>query len=307
MAAPLVHQTRVLGVFYLEATAPGYMFSRSELMLLSAIAFHTGLALENARSVEELEARVAERAGEIERLSSERAYLLSVAAHDLKTPLAGILGYLEVMQPRVEADPATQLLAGDLGVVVDAARGMMDLLTDLLDRQRAEAGHMDLRPEPTDLGEFLTGALAIYERWAAGVGRRVELELGASLPSVRLDRRRVTQILNNLVHNALKYTPRGTAVRIEARAQHAPEAIEIAVTDCGHGFDGSDTDRILAIFARGTKREGAPEHEGHGLGLAIVKKLVEMHGGVLEIDGRPGRGARFAVRLPVDGPRTTKA
>jgi signal transduction histidine kinase len=302
MAAPIAHHGALLGVFYLEATAPGYSFSRSELLLLSAIAFHTGLALENARSVADLERRVADRAGEIERLSSERSHLLSIAAHDLKTPLAGILGYLECLVPRAASDPAAAAFAGDLSVVVEAAREMMDLLTDLLDRQRAEAGRLDFAPEPTHLEEFLGAALPIYERWAAGVGRRVELRLGATLPPVRLDRRRVSQILNNLVHNALKYTPRGTAVEIDVRADAAAGVVEISVTDHGRGFDGTDTDRILAQFVRGTKGEVEAVGEGHGLGLAIVKKLVELHSGVLEVDGRPGKGARFTVRLPVRGP-----
>jgi signal transduction histidine kinase len=296
-AAPLVAQGAALGVLYLDHDAPGYLFNKAELHLLTAIAFHLAHALETARAVHALEERVEERTREVERLSRERAELLSMAAHDLKTPLAGLLGYLECLGERVGAEGAPVWIGEELTVCAEGARAMMALLNDLLDGQRAEAGRIAVHREPVDLAPFLNEVASVYERWAIGAGRRVELHIRGPLPSASIDRRRVTQILNNLVHNGLKYTPRGAAVRIEAQDLGGGR-VEIAVVDEGKGFNPSESDRIFLSFERGTASEPA-RGEGHGLGLAIVKKLTALLGGVLAVEGRPGKGARFRVALPI--------
>lgn len=296
MAAPLVVGGRATGVLYLDHEAAGYLFNRAELNLLTAIAFHAGHALASARARDVLERRVAERTQEIRRISIERAELLAMAAHDLKTPLAGLVGYLECLGERALVEAAPAWVGEELSVLTDAGRSMMSLLCDLLDGQRAEAGRIEVAKERTDLTPFLRETVRVYERWALGAGRRVVLAVAEPLPVASIDRRRVTQILNNLVHNGLKYTPRGGAVRIEVRSAGA-RRIEVSVTDEGQGFNPSDSDRILLSFERGTSKEPA-RGEGHGLGLSIVKKLITLLEGELVIDGRPGRGARFAFTLP---------
>lgn len=243
-----------------------------------------------------------------ERLARDRGSLLSMAAHDLKTPLSGLLGYLECLEARFTArgpggDVADAAAAADdVRVAADAARRIVDLLTGLLDSQRAQAGKIELEPEPTDLAEFLVGLASVYRAWAGAAGRNVELRLAdLALPVVRIDRRRVTQVLNNLMHNALRHTPRGGRVRIEA-VRCGPGLVEIAVQDEGTGFDASDTERMLAMFQRGTASQ-PPVGDGHGLGLAIVESLVALHGGKLKIEGRTAKGgARFSFELPVGGP-----
>jgi len=296
MAAPLVVQGRATGVLYLDHEAAGYLFNRAELNLLTAIAFHAGHALASAQARGVLERRVEARTQELRRISAERAELIAMAAHDLKTPLAGMVGYLECLAERIQMDGAPAWVGEELAVLTDAGHSMMSLLCDLLDGQGAEAGRVAVTREPTDLAPFLREAVRVYERWALGAGRRVVLALADGLPRADIDRRRVGQILNNLVHNGLKYTPRGGAVRIEVRPAGA-RRIEIAVSDEGQGFNPSDSDRILLSFERGTSKEPA-KGEGHGLGLAIVKKLIALLEGELVIDGRPGRGARFAFTLP---------
>jgi signal transduction histidine kinase len=247
----------------------------------------------------EIERRVASRIAETERLARERGALLSMAAHDLKTPLSGILGYIEALEHRVAATPEARWVATELAVVASAAHGMMELLTDLLDRQKADSGRMDLVLVETDVEQFLKGLTEIYHRWASAAERRVDLRLATPIPPARLDQKRLTQILNNLVHNALKHTPRGKRTTIESRCTGTH--LEFSVANEGKGFDPTETDRMLACFVRGTAGE-PPIGEGHGLGLAIVDKLVGVHGGKLVVEGKPGRGARFSFSLPLRGP-----
>jgi len=297
LAAPMMVGEKAIGVLYLDAVATSEIYNRAELLLLSAIAYHAALAVENARIVQQLEARVEERTRQVQSLAHDRMTLLSIAAHDLKTPLAGIMGYLDCLRLRADEEGASPWVSEELGIVGEAAAAMMTLLSDLLDRQKAEAGRLEVHPEITDLGAFLRGSMRIYERWAEAVSRTAHLRVADGLPPVWIDHTRVTQILNNLVHNALKHTPKGSRVVIEARAVEGAQ-IEISVTDEGKGFDAADSDRILMFFDRGTKQEAEVGH-GHGLGLAIVDKLVALHGGLLRVDSRPGAGAKFAFTLPV--------
>jgi signal transduction histidine kinase len=247
------------------------------------------------------EHRLGARIEAVERLAADRLALLAMAAHDVRTPLTVIVGYVAAIGDRLALEGGPAWLGEDLEAVGHAASGAADLLRDLLDRQRAELGKLELRPERGDLAALLAELAASYRRWAAIAGRRVALELLAPLPLVRFDRQRVVQIMNNLVHNGIKHAARGALVTIVARPA-PPDAVEVAVENEGKGFDPSDTDRMLALFERGTSRE-PPIGEGHGVGLAIVKQLVELHGGRLTLSSLGGRGARFAFTLLVDGPR----
>lgn len=242
---------------------------------------------------------VERRAIDAERLAHDRAALLSIAAHDLRTPLSGLLGYVECLAMRAGADAGAAWLADDLGVVADQLKLTLDLLADLLDRQAAESGRLPLSLEWTDMSLFLRETAAVYRTWAGPAERRVEVRLDEPLPRMLVDRLRVRQILNNLAHNALKHTPRGKAMTIEAN-RIGDAHVEFAIANEGAGFAPSDTDRMLGAFERGTSLE-PPVGKGHGLGLAIVDRLVRLHGGKLLAEGKPGRGARFAFVLAVAG------
>jgi signal transduction histidine kinase/pSer/pThr/pTyr-binding forkhead associated (FHA) protein len=300
MVAPILVGEELLGAIYLDAAAPGYLFSRGELLLLAAIAFQTGLALENAQFVKDLEDRVAERTAEIARLSDERARLLSVAAHDLKTPLSGMVGYLESLVPSIGKQSDPSWLASELTLIGESMRDMISLLSDLLDRQSAEAGRIELSLTHTELAPFFGELVAKYTRWATAQGRQIVLALPEDIPTLRVDRLRLAQVMNNLVHNAIKHTKPGGRVTIGAAFVDA-ETLAITVGDEGKGFDAAESGRLLRPFERGTATE-PPVGAGHGLGLAIVDELVTLQGGRLMVESSPGRGARFTFTLPVNGP-----
>lgn len=270
----------------------------------SAARAHAGAAgAEAAGRIErEVERRVGERFAETAQLARERGALLAMAAHDLSVPIRGMLDHLGTLVPRVAGDPRAAWIACELAVVRENAEGVLELLEDLLDRRRAESGELQLALEPVDLGAWLSEMRGLYERWTAGAGRRVELELAGALPIVPIDKRRMAQILNNLLYEALKHTPRGGVVTIEARCGASGREVEVSVGNHGGSFNGTDTDRMLALFAKGAPVEEPAAGPAPGLGLAIVEQLVRLHGGTLRTDDGPGRGPRFTVALPLSPP-----
>ena len=215
-------------------------------------------------------------------------------AHDLRTPLTSIRGYLEL------------LLDGDLGplpleqrqalaVIEQHARNLEQLVNDYLDLSRLEAGVLPLRKEPFDLRVAVDEArLAVQRSFDAK-----EISLGVHLPSdpvmVEGDQQRIVQVLQNLLNNAEKYTPPGGSVMVTVT--DGPQWAQVDVTDTGVGIPEEEQSRVFSRFYRGSAaaKSGIP---GTGLGLPIAKSLVELHGGKLWLKSAPGQGSTFSFQLP---------
>jgi PAS domain S-box-containing protein len=234
---------------------------------------------------------------EIDRLKSE---FVATVSHELRTPLTAIRGYVEILMLDAMG-PLNEDQRRFLTIVKDNSDRLELLVSDLLDISRMESGQIRLNLDVVDLPPLLE-EIADSLRERSRKERKpldIVLEIGLDLPSITADRSRVQEILNNLTDNAFRYTPSGGKIRLRAVSQ--PEGVEIDVTDSGIGIAAAERERIFERFYRG-EDPAVMAVPGTGLGLPITRRLVEMHGGSIEVEsaGVPGRGSTFRVRLPRD-------
>jgi two-component system sensor histidine kinase KdpD len=255
--------------------------------LMDAFAQQAGVAIERVRLVDVLDkARVA---AETERL---RSALLTSLSHDLKTPLASIIGAATSLQQ--QADRYNAATRRDLvSMIQDEAERLSRFVHNLLDMTRLESGAIELASEPVDLSETVGAALA---RTAGFLGRhRVEVDLAADLPMLRLDVVLFEQVLFNLLDNAAKYSPPGSTIGIDARRTNGE--IVLQVSDEGPGVAEDELDSIFGKFYRASSGDRHPA--GTGLGLSVCRGFVTALGGTIRAANRTDRsGAVFAIALP---------
>ncbi len=229
---------------------------------------------------------------EIERLNRLKDEFLASMSHELRTPLNAIIGFstLLVQEKAGSLNDRQKSFAGEIG---QAANHLLNVINDLLDVSKIEAGRLELHQEAFNLGEGLSEVLAVIQPLARAKGIQIHAEdAGAGLP-VYADRVRFKQVLYNLLSNAIKFTRKEGRVSVAARSSGSE--IEIEVSDNGAGIPREEQERI---FERFYQVAGSGFHEGTGLGLAIAKSLVERHGGRIRVESAPGRGSRFSFTLP---------
>jgi signal transduction histidine kinase len=228
---------------------------------------------------------------EVERLKSE---FLTVVSHELQTPLTAIKGALELVldDDTVELSRVQRRF---LDTIDRNCARLVSLVGDLLDLSRLEAGRIELEVQALDTCSVVRGALGAVSNIFESRGTTVRVDVPESLPPILGDRRRVEQILTNLLSNAAKYTPGGGLVEIAARSENGH--VQLNVADNGPGVPEQEREFVFDKFYRG--RDAIRHGEaGSGLGLAIVKSLVELHGGSISVENSQPRGARFVVLLP---------
>jgi PAS domain S-box-containing protein len=226
----------------------------------------------------------------LERVKDE---FVGTVSHELRTPLAAIKGFVELVADG-EAGPVTDTQREFLEISARNADRLTALINDLLDVNRMESSGLELREDPVDLGDVL-GDVAATLRLAAEA-KGLDFRAGpAELPRIIGDRDRLIQVFNNLVSNAIKYTPSGE-VGIDARVREAE--VEIVVHDTGIGLSPEEQAHLFTKFFRGGHRI-AREAGGTGLGLVIAKAIVERHRGRIAVESEPGAGTRFRVFLPL--------
>jgi two-component system sensor histidine kinase KdpD len=286
---PLIGTHRTLGVLAVRPTQRRRLLLPEQRHLLETFAGQIALAIERANLADEAEtARVA---AETESL---RNTLLASISHDLRTPLAVIAGASSALNdPTLGLDEATR---ARLAESIEAkAQEMSELISNVLDLMRFEAGEVRLRRDWQTVDDLVGTALA---RAASRLhGHPVQVSLPHDLPEVYVDAPLVTQALVNLLENAAKHTPAGTAVTISAIAEGG--SVRVAVDDNGAGLPPGDPDLLFAKFQRGREESNTG---GAGLGLAICRAIVGAHGGEISAQNRPGGGARFVFTLPTTSP-----
>ena len=239
---------------------------------------------------------------ELRRLEQVRTEFVANVSHELRTPLTAIQGYLETLLDGAleEREHARRFLE----IVFRHTERLGRLTDDLTDLSNIELGKVTLRLEPTSIAEIAESVVAIISPRASGGQVKVEARLPADLPEVLADRDRLSQILINLVDNAVKYTPKGGQVTVEGRVD--PRGmVEVAVRDTGVGIPKADLPRLTERFYRVDKARSR-DLGGTGLGLAIVKHLVLAHGGELDIESELWKGTTVRFTLP-RGVRTASA
>lgn len=251
-----------------------------------------------------LEAKVAERTAtlkatnlELARASQVKSEFLARMSHDLRTPLNAVIGFADLLLTQ-QAGPLSDKQQRYLGHVANAGRHLLELINDILDLTRVEAGRLEIHPESCQVAPLLEETLALFRTQAQVRRITLAVEIASPLGELMVDRIRLQQIIHNLLSNAVKFTPEGGLVTVTAR-QIGLE-VEITVRDTGVGIPPEDHQRIFEVYEQAGTAEG--RQKGTGLGLAITKRLVELHGGSIRVESQPGQGSAFIVRLPGASP-----
>ena len=232
------------------------------------------------------------RVQEANRLKSE---FLANMSHELRTPLNAIIGFAELMHDgKVGAVTADQ--QEYLDDILTSSRHLLQLINDVLDLSKVEAGKMEFRPEPVDLAKLIREVKDILRTLAAQKQIRVEVEIDAGVTGVLADPAKLKQVLYNYLSNALKFTPDEGRVVVRV-APEGPEAFRLEVEDMGIGIRPEDMDRLFIEFQQ-LDAGMAKQHVGTGLGLALTKRIVEAQGGWVGARSAPGKGSLFSAVLP---------
>ena len=297
IAVPIIFKERILGVLATSVTPPGRQFTQADLRLALALADRAALAIENSRLYaqerrlrQELEA-LNQQVQEANRLKTE---FVTVVTHELRSPLTSIAGYIELLLEG-EGGVGVEAQGEYLRIVKRNANRLLELINDLLDIARLEAGKLELKRLPLDLGGLIREVIGALRPQIEGKGQHLRLDLAEPLPGVSGDPERVTQILINLVSNAHKYTPPGGSLTVATRAESA--GVRITVQDSGIGLSPEEQQQLFTQFFR-AQHPVVREAGGTGLGLAITHALVELHGGTITVVSAPGQGSTFNVTLP---------
>jgi two-component system phosphate regulon sensor histidine kinase PhoR len=235
---------------------------------------------------------------EVRRLEQVRRDFIANISHELKTPLATILGFAETLLTGALEDE--QHNRRFVGIIREQAAGMAKLTEDLLDLSRIEAGQFKLEFEPVALSESVANAAQAMEPAIKEKRLTLSFDLPASLPRVRADRMRLRQVVAVLLDNAIKYTSQGGRVAIRAFPSEDQKMVTVEVEDTGMGILSTDLPRVFERFYRVDKSR-TRQTGGYGLGLAIARHIVEIHGGRIWAESEVGRGSTFSFTLPAAG------
>jgi signal transduction histidine kinase len=289
LVVPLLRPDRVLGALVVRRRQPGE-FPKATVDLLQTFAAQSVLAIQNARLFSEIE----EKSRQLAVASQHKSQFLANMSHELRTPLNAILGYTELIVDQIYGEIPDKAL-GVLDRVQSNGRHLLGLINDVLDLSKIEAGQLTLTLASYSLADVVNSVVSAVESLATEKRLALKLDVPPNLPAGRGDERRITQVLLNLVGNAIKFTDKGE-VAIAASAMNG--SFNIAVRDTGPGISPADQVKIFEEFQQAdnstTKSKG-----GTGLGLAIAKRIIEMHGGHISVESKLGAGSTFTVCLPV--------
>jgi signal transduction histidine kinase len=288
VAAPMLLDDDLVGVLNLwrMTVEP---FDAREMTLLTAFAAHAAVAIRNAHLVRALELRSAE----LEVAGRHKSEFLASMSHELRTPLNAVIGFSEVLLERMFGD-INERQEEYLRDIRASGRHLLELLNDILDLSKVEAGAMVLEVSHVDVADTVEHVANMMRERATRRNIRLVNDVDASIGLLDADELRLRQVLLNLLSNAVKFTLPGGTVRVTAVRE--PETVVLAVTDTGPGIPAADQERIFDSFQQGTWTTS--RQEGTGLGLTLCKRIVEMHGGTIGVDSEVGVGSTFTVRLP---------
>jgi signal transduction histidine kinase len=287
LVAPLLLGARTIGMLSLSRERPD-AFSEDEIELVSLLGRLVATAVQNIRAYEAERRRVEELA----RLSQLRADFVSLVSHELRSPMAAVIGAARTLQDRWRMLTAAQR-ESFLALIGDETSRLAELVGDVLDTSRIEAGTFSYHFDDVDLGRVVDEAVEVAVLAQQEVP--IVASVRGSLPTIRGDRARLRQVLGNLIENAVKYSPEGGQVRVSAAAANG--VVRIAVRDTGPGIPRDQQRRIFEKFGR-VDVPGASK-PGTGLGLFIARSIAEAHGGSLDVTSGAEPGSTFTLTLPV--------
>jgi signal transduction histidine kinase len=288
LIVPLLGSEGALGALVLQRRQPGE-FLRAVVSLMQSFANQSAIALENAGLFEE----IAQKSRELEIASQHKSQFVANMSHELRTPLAAILGYAELMQEGFYESQGPKSLEA-LTRIRSNGKHLLGLINTVLDIAKIESGQFTLNMAEYDIESVVETVRSATESLAQNKKLALKTEVAKSLPIGLGDEQRLTQVLLNLVGNAIKFTDTGE-VCVTAKAVNGH--FNLSVTDTGPGIPAEHQTRIFDQFHQvdvsNTKAKG-----GTGLGLAIAKQIVEMHGGRIWVESTLGKGSTFQMELP---------
>ncbi len=286
IVSPLLVKNEAIGVLVLAKVAQGDFFAPGDVELLSVLSGQAAIAIENARLFEEIQHAYQE----LQKLDHMKSEFINIAAHELRTPLAILLGYATLLQEEAEGKAKEQL-----GIIVRNAMRLRALVDSMLNLRYLETGKSQLKLEQIILRQAIDEAVGDLSPLAESKGQSIEVRLPESFPPIVADRQKLALILTNLLSNAVKFTPEGGRITIEVKSNE--REVLVSVSDTGIGIPPEEHERIFERFYQ-VGDSLTRKHGGIGLGLSIAKGMVELCGGRIWVESEVGRGSTFTFTIP---------
>jgi len=288
---PLRTRREMIGALVVAANDPERAMTDEKLPLAEVLAERASLAIDNAKLyTEQVDAR-----RKLEDLSRLKDEFLSIASHELRTPVTSIKGYTQLAKTLIrENDLATS--EEYLDIALDQIERMSRLILELLDVSRIETGRLEIRRDTIQWPEFVRDI--VHRHHTAVSNRRFNVDVERSHAEVIGDRDRLEQVLGNLLENAVKYSPDGSDISV--RTENRGDQVVTSVCDNGIGIPSDELAQVFERFHRG-RQVSSTNYGGLGLGLYITKQIVERHGGTIWVESREGSGTTFFFSLPAAG------
>jgi len=290
LVVPLAAKDRQLGLLCF-VTRGAEAVRDNKMAALGPLSSQLAVALRNILYNEEL----AQKNDELTHLDQLKSDFMATMSHELRTPLTSVIGYSDMLLSGVTGE-LNEKQVNFVESILKNGEHLLNLINDVLDLTKIEAGRLELNREPVDLRSALLGVLPIVKPRAADKRIKISTFLPTDVPTVLADPAKLNQILLNLLTNAIKYTHENGSVSVEARVKE--DLVEIWVTDTGIGISQEDIDRIFQRFTQ-VDSSASRTQGGTGLGLAITRELVELHGGEIRVQSKLGKGSSFIFTLPI--------
>ena len=308
LCVPIIRQQELVGLAYLENRLAIGIFDQRRIRLVQVLAAEAAIGINNAQLFRTLERKVGERTAELreatraaecariaaEAASKAKSDFLANMSHELRTPLNTVIGFSDVLREGLFG-PLNERQREYVEDIVASGQHLLDLINDILDISKIEAGRLELQVEEFDLQSALCNAITLVRSRAVAKDLRLELAVDEDLGGVRADARKFKQIMVNLLGNAVKFTPAGGSVRVTASRTNGET--KISIDDTGVGIAPEHVERIFEPFYQ-VASDASTTRAGTGLGLTLCKELIELHGGALAVASQPGKGSSFQFSLP---------
>lgn len=289
---PVRAQGACLGIIQLASRTPR-KFKSHEVNLLQMIGNQVGVAIQKAQLYEE----TMKQARDLEKANKMQADFAAMIAHDLRSPLMNITGAAEVIMEGMFGEVNEEQNKWLSKIRANSVK-LVELVSDFLDLSKLEAGYVEISKESVDLRGLIHRNLENHLVLAQGKNISLRPSVAPSLPLVQADPRRLDQVLNNLISNAIKFTEHGGVIEVGAALTYGADA-RVWVKDSGVGIPAEEIENLFQKY-RQSKNSRELAHQGTGLGLVICKMIVEAHGGRIWVESEGGKGSTFSLTLPVE-------